>query len=312
MTICTCCFATNTSCSACGSKGFILDGRKPNPIKNCPSTFATEANPLHSSILPELAKCPWKVAMIHILGDDHESSEAADTGSATHIAVSQWHRDKNVDTAVQKMREEAQVQFPLANLAEAATMFLLYTRDPRNKEAEVILNEYKSTFSIKASPDDQTQAPIFITGRLDQVRIDLRTGRPQVWDLKTSKKPGWEQLNMYLYQQAAYAICASKALKRVVTMGGLITPRHYKLKEAPELSPPGIFWQYAHRFEDIEQLIHGLRHIIASIRNGDVWLTPGEQCRYCPMKSTEECAPRLRSIVDPITKRVPLLTTKER
>lgn len=313
--LCTACFGGNPVCRTCSGSGHIAD--LPEELRGVPRdlrTFGTADNPLHASALPELVRCSWKMALMFIWAPTDESSEAADTGSATHVAVAHWHRDKNLAAAVKAMREASEARFRQANLDEAVAMFLLYARDKRNTEAKILedkhgnpLLEYPVNFTIQPAPDDPTQAPIAIVGTLDQVREAPDT-RPHVWDLKTGKRPGWDQLNAHLYQQAAYAIGASIVLERPVTMGGLITPRHYKMNALPETCPAGIFWHYPHKFDDLEFLLNTLRRIVANIRSGEVTVNPGDYCRYCPAHGTEECVPLLRSSTNN-TRRIALRVT---
>ncbi len=313
MAICTACFGSAIEsdvpiCRTCGGKGVLADpaGTLVGTTKDF-RLFASKEKPLHASAIPELLKCTWRSTILYVFESDYESSEAADTGSMTHVAVAEWHRRKDISAAIESMRA-SDAKFPLANIDESVSMFLAYAADPRNINAEIaklpdgdLFIEKSVKLAITPSPDDPTSSPIYITGKLDQVRVeDLR---PKVWDLKTSKRQGWEQLNMYLYQIAAYAITASALLGRPVGMGGLITPRHYKQKD---IAGSTVFWRYPHRFNDLEPLLNGIRNAVAAIRSGNVHPSPGEYCRYCPAHDTAECIPLLRSIVDPITGRIHL------
>ena len=308
--ICTSCFGVSGGCPVCFGTGVLPNSDVDQSSPKDHRLFATDAFPIHASAIPELMRCPWKLAMIYLFDPEDVTSEAADTGSATHIAVSHWHRSKELAAAVRAMREASEARFTKANLDEAAAMFLLYARDPRNQEAQIaqdkdgrLLLEYPVQFKLEPSSDDPTHETITIVGTLDQVRISS-DNRLLLWDLKTSKKPGWDQLNTYLYQQAAYAVAASFVLKQQVRLGGLITPRHYKVDILPEGSPSGIFWHYTQKFDDLEMLINGLRGVVANIRRGDIHISPGEHCRWCPAKGVESCVPLLRSIVHPQTKRL--------
>lgn len=301
MLICPQCYQTNTACQACNGAGVTPDAQAHQVPKKDIRLFGTKDYPIHASAVPEIIRCQWKAAMIYLATPDDESGEAADTGSMTHVAVAAWHRDKDIAAAISALRE-SEARFAKGNVSEATSMFYLYTRDPRN-HCEIatdqegrLLVEYKTQISITPSKSDPTQAPIEIVGTLDQVRLIYQ--KPKVWDLKTSKRPGLDQLNMYLYQIGMYSLMASKALGMPVSPGGLITPRHYKKGADPETSPPGIFWEYPLRFNDIGPLINGLRNAVASIRAGTVHPSPGDYCRYCPMQSTGECIPLLRSLTD--------------
>jgi hypothetical protein len=310
--ICTTCFTTNMACQTCNGSGVMPD---PQAGQKKPRfdlrKFGTEECPIHASAVPELIKCSWKTAMMLIFTPTDESNEAADTGSACHVAVADWHRNKDVNAAIAAMQAKRDAKFPKADLAEAAAMFLRYIKDPRNIQAEFakingeLFIEKSIKITLRPSEEDKTQAPIKFVGTIDQVR--LVNGRPRVWDLKTSKRPGWELLNMHIYQIAIYCVGASKALRMPVTLGGLITPRHYG-KEHPEKAPTGVFWEYPHKFGDLEPLLNGVRHAVAAIRAGDVHPSPGEQCRYCPAHETSECVPLLRSVSDPVSGRIFLPT----
>lgn len=312
--ICTSCFSTNSTCRTCGGAGFLPD--TPDDKRGVTRDlrlFGTAECPLHASAVPGLMQCSWKAALMFLFDPGYESSAAADTGSATHVAVSAWHKNKDLAAAIREMREVSERKFTQADLSEAAAMFLLYARDPRNQEATFATDkdgrpiiEYPVEINIRPAAEDQTEQEITVVGTLDQVRIGA-DNRLRVWDLKTSKKPGADQLNMYLYQVAVYAIGASAALGREVRMGGLITPRHYT-KTPPESRPAGVFWEFPQKFDDIQYLINGVRHIVAGIRNGAVFVGPGDYCRYCVTRGTDECLPLLRSVSDPGTLRISLRT----
>lgn len=292
MQICQTCFQTNIACPQCGGFGVKPDASlMALPIAKPMAAFATPENPLHASGIPDLIKCQLRSALIHLFGSEYESSEAADTGSMTHVGVASWHRDKDVAKAIEEMRE-SQSRYSHANLAEATQLFWQYAQDPRNQEAEVIKIEHKSSICITPAACDETKAQIVIVGTIDQIRNV--NGVWCVYDLKTSKRWGKDQLNMYLYQLAAYTLMAANEFQRPVKMGGLICPRFYKNDPAS----PEAHWPYAHRFNDIGPLINGIRFAVAAVRNGQVHPSPGEHCRYCPQQDTSTCIPTLRSISD--------------
>lgn len=292
MQICQTCFQTNISCESCAGKGVLPDFTLP-PLKvtRPMSTFATASNPLHASGIPDLIKCQLRSALIHLYSSEYESSEAADTGSMTHVGVASWHRDKDIAKAIEEMRE-SQERFKQANLSEATQLFWEYAQDPRNQEAKVVAIEHKSSITLTSAACDPTQAQIVIVGTIDQIR-DVN-GAWKVYDLKTSKRWGKDQLNMYLYQLAAYTLMASNEFKRPVALGGLICPRFYK----GDPLKPEAHWPYPHRFNDIGPLINGIRLAVAAVRAGEVHPAPGEHCRYCPQHDTAECIPTLRAISD--------------
>lgn len=296
--ICDKCFMTDKDCPICQGSGVILDSPKATISPTRLAAFGSEEQPIHASMLPELINCNWKVAVAFLVETVRESNEAADTGSAMHIAVAEWHREGKVDAAIEAMRSKLD-RYKKANLDEAAKLFRLYSRDPRNKEASFAeyqgqkLIEKQIEFVLQPAKNDPTQAPIHIVGTLDQVRLDP-LGKPRVWDLKTSKRPGWDLMNMYLYQLAAYSLGASKLLSTPVNLGGLITPRHYK--GDPESLPLGVFWNYPHKFDDLASIIQGVRLAVAQIRAGEFHISPGSHCHYCPLETTNDCISVLQSV----------------
>lgn len=294
MQICQQCYQTNTACGICFGNGVTPDASlPPTVVSKSISDFATETFPLHASSIPELIKCHLKGALLHLFGSEYESSQAADTGSLTHVAVAEWHRSKDEEAAIAALRG-AEQKFPHGSVAEAAQMFFLYSRDERNRQAVVRYIEHKTAISLTPAPNDPTKKTIRIVGTVDQVREEH--GRLYVWDLKTSKRPARDQLDMYLYQLAAYAIALSSELQTPVGLGGLICSRYYK--DTGDPSPPNTVMRYPHRFNDVGPIVDGIRYAVAAIRSGHVHPGPGEHCRYCPFTGTAECVPLLRSISD--------------
>lgn len=300
-------------CRTCAGRGTVgtAAGVLPKTPQHNLRCFGDEEHPLHASSIPTMIKCTWSAALMFIFDTEYESSEAADTGSACHVAVAEWHRRKDIKAAVEAMRDSAN-RYPQANLQEAAALFLLYQEDPRNKEAEIavdakgeLLIERKITVRLPPAENDPTQKEIVIIGTMDQVRIGVDT-RPKVWDLKTSKRPGWDLMNAHIYQLGAYALGASFELKKQVGLGGLICPRHYK-NSPPAAAPSGVFWPYPNRFNDLEHIVRGIQNAVALIRGGQVMVSPSDQCKYCNGKGTEECLPLLGEVMDPVTRRIKLL-----
>lgn len=299
MQICVYCFQSNAACEQCGGIGVIRDASLPDlRIVKDIQTFASKETPLHASAIPELIKCALRPAMIHLFPSDYESSEAADTGSLTHVGVADWHRNKDIVAAIQAMTG-AQSRFPQGSLAEATAMFYLYSQDERNAQAEIakdkegrLLLEYPLSAVLQAAESDPTKAPIYIVGTLDQVRVV--NGRKRVFDLKTSKRPAYEQSDMYVYQIATYSFMVSVALGEPVPMGGLIMPRHYKSDPANLQAHV----EFSHKFSDVLTFVNGVRFAVAHVRAGHVHPAPGPHCRYCPFGPTSNCAPMLRAISD--------------
>lgn len=225
---------------------------------------------------------------MYLFGESDEGGVAGDTGSATHVAVAEMHQGKGEAACIQVMRDKIQ-KYPLADLADAASMFLNYAKDPRNRDAEVILTETPIAFEIAPAPEDETQSPISVIGTLDQIRRNRDKNRFELWDVKTSKKDPYTVLQSSTFQLAAYCIGASILLGKPVHPGGIITPRKYGVDVAR--SP--VFWHCAWNFGDIEQILKGMRHIVARIRAGNIWHVPTEDCRWCPMRTPDACLPKL-------------------
>src|SRR5215218_1853705 len=184
--------------------------------------FATESYPLHPSQLRLLMICPWRVAVEFLSAPDDEHGVAGDTGSAMHVAVANFHRGKQKAECIAAMGSLIS-RYPKADLADAANMFLKYSGDIRNKEAECVAVEYPINFQIQAAEEDKTQTPIEIIGTVDQVRREF--GKLKLYDLKTSKKDAQELLYEYTFQIAAYCIGASIGLGEIVHPGGIILAR---------------------------------------------------------------------------------------
>ena len=252
------------------------------------SRFATEDRPLHCSGLGTLLKCPWRAAMQFLYEDQDVGSEAGDTGSATHVAVAELHRGKEVADCIAAMKDRLG-KYPKADLQEAAALFLSYAADTRNRGAEVVLIEKEVAFQISPAEEDKTQAPIQVVGTLDQVR--KVNGIYKLFDLKTSKKDGVDLLNQHVFQIAAYCIGASIFLNTKVQPGALICPRKYKTKD-PSTAP--VFYHFTWTFDDIEQILYGVRHAVAKIRAGEYWHVPGDYCTWCPAKTPDFCLPKLK------------------
>ena len=255
------------------------------------SRFATEDFPLHPSALGVLMTCPWRMAMQFLFGERDEGGVAGDTGSATHAAVAAFHRGKELVECMQEMQGRVK-EYPQADLQDAAKMFLAYSQDTRNKETKVLLVEQDIAFQIAPAPEDETQAPIQVIGRLDQVR-EHPDGIARMWDLKTSKKDPWALLNQHTFQIAAYCIGASLKLGRQVEPGGLILSRKYGASNPSQAS---VFWHYPWRFKDIEQILSGVRHTVAAIRAGKLFHVPNSDCQWCEAKSPDLCLPKLQQL----------------
>lgn len=248
--------------------------------------FGTDKWPLHPSGIRTVLTCNWSTIMRRLLESIDEAGPAADTGSATHVAVREMHRGKELAACIAAMHAESS-KYPNADLNDAAAMFLKYASDPRNRDAEVVCTERQISFDIAPAPEDKTQAPIHIEGTVDQVR--RVNGVLKVADLKTTKKEALETLYKHTTQLAAYCVGATIALGEPVDGAMLILPRKYKDNVAT--SP--VFWHYPWRLQDTEQILQPLRHVVARIRNGDVWHNPSDLCIWCAAGGPDNCLPRL-------------------
>lgn len=233
--------------------------------------------------------------MHYLLGESGESGQAADTGSATHAAIAAWHQNGQDPAAAIRSMIGKYGDFPRADLDEAAALFLLYSQDARNIEAEVVAVERQIEFRLPPAPEDPTQAPILIQGTVDQVRLE--NGVLRVHDVKTSKRPGVDLLRAHQYQVAAYCIGASHYFGKPVHPGCLICPRGYR-PNSPTTNWPGVFFPYPWRFEDAGFILWGVRRVVAAVRSGEIWHNGGDHCRYCPGTCPEICLPMLQELVD--------------
>lgn len=303
--VCPSCLDTNIACHIC-AKGFVepLGVPLPQTTGRDLRLFGSDAYPLRASALQNLVQCPWRVVMEYLFGRLDESGPAADTGSATHAAIAAWHElGQNAPGAVEEMVRRGG-EYPLADLDEAAQLFLLYSRDPRNVNAEFPVTdarpfvEQQISFTIPACKEDPTKAPLVVIGTVDQVR--RVSGKLRVFDVKTSKRPGRDLMNEHVYQVAAYCLGASAVFGEPVHPGALICPRGYG-RQTPESSPPGVFFDFPWTFEDCRFVLWGVRRVVAAVRSGEVWHMGGQHCRWCQAASPDNCIPLLRSVTDPRT-----------
>lgn len=257
------------------------------------SKFGTDEFPLHSSGLKALVRCPWEVVMKFLSEPGEDHGVAGNTGSAMHVAAAEFHRGKEIAACLESMATGID-RYPLANLQEAAEMFLHYSTDPRNAGAEFgqfdgrPVIEEKLEFFIDPAPEDPTRQKIKIVGTGDQVRRE--NGRLKYWDIKTSKLDPMEIRDDTLYQAAAYCVGLTFKLGEPVHPGGVICPRRYK-PGAAESSP--VFWHFPWTLEDTGQILKGVRHMVALIRQGHLWHIPGRHCTWCPAKTPDLCLPQL-------------------
>ena len=246
--------------------------------------FASAARPLRISSLPSLLRCAWASVADFLQLCDRESSEAADTGSAAHMAVATWHRQgRDDDAAVAAMKQSD--QFPKADLADAERFFRAYAADPRNREAEVVAVEREVRLEVKAGK----KAPIVMQGTLDQLR--LVDGVPYLWDVKTGSRGGYEQLHDYAAQLAGYVWAARHSGFDRCEPGGIIRVRGYHARGAELPSPTGVFFHAAFSADDAERILASVVDRVLEIRAGRVAIQPGAQCTFCPLRGLSSCLP---------------------
>jgi hypothetical protein len=251
--------------------------------------FATADRPLRSSGLRSLVECPWRSVLKYLAAEEEDDhGVAGDTGSAMHKAAAAFHKGKDLAESLGVMQAHTH-EYPLADLQDAASLFLTYAQDPRNREATILLCEEKVTFTIAAAPEDPTGEAIVVEGTVDQVRME--SGRPRVWDIKTSKKDPTEVRAKTTHQAAAYCIGASMRLNMPVHPGGIIMPRKYRA----DGSGP-VFWHFTFKFEDIEQILLPVRLRVAEIRRKQLYHVPNENCGWCHQRSEEVCLPKLQEL----------------
>ncbi len=264
--------------------------------------FATEASPIRCSALPLLASCPLRAVLLYLGECADESGKAADTGSAVHAAIYNWHRNGQDHAAALAAMEAGAADYPLADFHDAKLSFTPYTRDPRNILAKIVAQETSVVFSLAPAPHDPTGKSIWVKGRLDQIRD--RDGFWYLDDVKTGKKyDGFVMMAMYAMQIAAYAIGASKLYNRPVMPGAIIRTYGYRTRGAdrPESEPHNIFFNYAWGLNEADRLLDTVRNRVADIRAGRLYAVPGDYCSYCPAGGLDSCLPALQ----PLTLRSP-------
>lgn len=234
--------------------------------------FGGKKRPLRASALPLLIACPHRAVLMELRLIEGGSSKAADTGSAVHAGIEAWHETGKLEAAIDAMKRRLP-EFPDADLHDAELSLKPYTADPRNAKEVVIASEIDVLLELPCS----VGGPIYITGRVDQLRAD------GVWDVKHSDKPGFEIMHSYAYQLAAYA----RGLQRPV--GGFILPKGYRKRGVKEASPPGVFWSPCWDDAHIDALLAEVVATVAGIREGRVPVRPGAHCTFCPAESFGDC-----------------------
>jgi RecB family exonuclease len=246
--------------------------------------------PLRASELPMLLRCPRSLLLKHLAEDT--SGQAADTGSAVHKAVAALHTHAKSDVAAAlKAMEQHLPEYPLADLGTAEMHFRLYAKDPRNKEAKVILCEEKIKVTLQA-PEGHSEA-VEIHGTLDQVREE--GGRLVVCDVKTGGSyEGDEMLSYYAAQLAAYQVGAAKRLGKHVASSCIIRTKDYLKTDRKKQPKPGpVFWNASWTWNDSLALLDEVRRVVGDVRSGRISTIPSpDNCRWCPGGGIGNCLRR--------------------
>lgn len=252
------------------------------------SKFGTSEYPLHPSGLRALLVCPWRTVVNFLGTADGESGQAADTGSAMHAAAAAFHRGADVGDSLAAMKGGV-AEYALADMVDAANLFLAYAGDPRNRDARCVLVEHPISFCIAPADHDPTGAPIQVDGTCDQVR-EAEGGGYILGDIKSSKRDPNDVLMESTFQAAAYMVGASIVLGKRVDRAMIIMPRKY----GKDLASSPVFWHFPWRLKDTEQLLEPIRDTVAAIRLGRIHHMPNSDCKYCVMRSPQHCLPELQ------------------
>jgi flagellar hook-basal body complex protein FliE len=280
-------------------KGVAIAGRTVNPEE-----FATKKYPLRSSKLPQLAACTLTTIVSMLNADDEEAGQPADTGSALHKAIEEWHKNgQDAEKAVTAMKR-GMPKYPKADLADAADMFRAYVLDPRNINAEIVTAEEKIEINLNPSPIDPTKKEIVILGTLDQIR--RMGGALYLWDVKSSQRPGDYQKRNYALQLAAYSLGGTILLGQQVNPGGIIRTRQYQRKRPPvdpRTEPDGVFIPVDFNYDDIDGMLDIIRQKVALVRMGHYSTTPHvDWCGYCRL-GLNNCNSLLKAMKEAQTKK---------
>lgn len=219
--------------------------------------------------------CSWRRLAIQLGLAMEESRAAADTGSLVHLAAAHWHKEgqlPSLNKCFEVMREGLK-QFPLGDIQDAKVLFSDYYQDEKNKNCEFLAIEQEVTFRIPPAKSDKTQKEIVIKGHCDQIRLNKKLNRNEVWDLKSTKYAPSQVFSSYIIQLAAYGFAAEQTLKIPIDLGGWVFLRQYGKKNP--------FYRANLRKEMLLSTFTLLAEKIALIRNGVININPGEVCLYC-------------------------------
>ena len=250
-------------------------------------SYGTPEVPIRCAAIPTLIRCPARVILEVLEMTPRTSGKAADTGTAAHYAVSQFHMGATAKEAVAAMKLAA-ADFPFADIEEAQSLFTAYSEDTRN-QVPVAYVEKKVYLTLDPHPWDSTGTPIHVEGTTDQVRLE--SGVYRVWDYKTGSPGGWEMLHDYAYQLAAYTLATRQTLGIDAHPGGIIRGRGYfnRGTRRPETSPDGVFFPCPMSVDQCIMMMERLKLVVAGIRAGAPMYGPGDHCRYCPHGGLGQC-----------------------
>lgn len=241
--------------------------------------FATKEKPLRASALWKLLQCPGRMMF-----EEDNAGAAADTGSLVHLGIKSFHSTKDVNRALQDMKNCS--LYPKSDEEEAKRHLTPYTKDPRNVDADIVLAE--------RPVDIVLDGDIYIRGHLDQVRRES-DGKLYVWDVKTGKRhSGYEMLHIATAQLCAYTIGACQVLGQPVYPGGIISTYGYRKRGAgkPETSPTGVFFHAPWELSDCAVILKPLVSRVREIRRDELYVIPGKHCSDC--MGLGSCLPKLR------------------
>ena len=249
--------------------------------------------PERCSKLPTVARCPGFSALQSAF-DDGTRGSAADTGSAHHRLVDLHHQGTLPVDALEIVRSEL-AQWPKADLEQAEEWAVAYRADPRNGPGSVVQTELVVRCALKPDRDDPTGQPVLLTGHVDQLRRGPDGGL-YVWDVKTGKGAGPAMVYQYAWQLAAYAVAASQTLGEEVWCGGVIRTRGYKTRKTYAPGQEPVFFEAGWTLSQCEQILTSATYLIGRLRAGEVLLTPGEHCAWCPGGGPANCATALNAL----------------
>ena len=276
-------------------------------------TFGAPGNQFRCSSLTNLQKCRGLWLLRHV--DDSGAGKAAHTGTAVGRAIELWHRQGEPDaetkgileSILEVVKEESvnsEDPFDLADWSNVEKGLTSYALDPRNKG--VVLTESLEetvTAVLDPHPTDPTGLPITVRGHIDQARRDS-LGRVLVWDLKNGKPDGLEMVWSYILQQSLYTVAyAQSHPEEEVRWGGIIRLQGYRTRERREgklkdrkVGTHPVFFESPVFLEDIDTLLRMVTLAVSQIRRGEVVLTPGAHCNFCPAGGVTACIPQLRAM----------------